>query len=168
MAAGLLAAGFLRPRNKRPWTRHDPEEAREGALRSQECARGRGRGGVLGGNSCTPPSTTQISSRTFLPFHFARASGLLSIPRAISKFTVDVVTGKPPWKAARATAKEPIGVLDYRQRCGPSSHRGHPDKPRPCRFPSPSQHRTEDAHTHLSWPPKTLLHTGSGLWGKKG
>lgn len=92
------------------------------------------------------PRTTQTCPGTSAPFHFARARGLLNVPRAISTSTAHVVSEMPPGKAAAcATCEQRCWPLT-RQPFVPSAHGGPPQEPPSLVFPAPPRRLTLDAH----------------------
>lgn len=104
-------------------------------MAGKECAGRRGRGGPAGWGFLLLPRTTQTCPGTSAPFHFARARGLLNIPRVISTSTAHVVSEMPPGKAAAcATCEQRCWPLT-RQPFVPSAQGAHPKNPRPWSSP---------------------------------
>lgn len=108
------------------------------------------------------PRTTQTCPGTSAPFHFARARGLLNVPRVISMSTAHVVSEMPPGKAAAcATCEQRCWPLT-RQPFVPSAHGGPPQEPPSLVFPAPPRRLTLDAHAPLAWLTQVAESGGRG------
>lgn len=128
-------------------------EARNDHPTSRMCSEV-GQGGCLGWELLPPWNTHQISSRiVFVSFPFARTSGLLNIPPAISSsllaWWLSCLQERQP-ERPRSNCEQGSGPLRPGSNLFQVHTGDHPEKPSPWSFPSPSQQLTLDAHTHMS------------------